>query len=77
MINKAILKFENSKNMVIKVTGNSKENIYVQNIRLNGKVTDKNFIRHGDLINGGKLVFRMGHDPEIREEQKPGLIHIQ
>jgi predicted alpha-1,2-mannosidase len=70
--NKAILKFENGENMVIEAPGNSRENIYVQNIMLNGKVTGRNFIRHRDLTNGGKLIFRMGPDPEIRRGTEAG-----
>ena len=52
--------------LVIEAPENSKENIYVQDIKLNGKVIDNNFIRHSDLRKGGKLIFRMGPEPEMK-----------
>jgi predicted alpha-1,2-mannosidase len=64
LFNKVTLSFENGKKMVIEARGNSKENIYVQSIKLNGKIVDKNFITHQELIKGGRLVFRMGTEPE-------------
>ena len=64
LFNKVTLNFENGKTLVIEAPENNKENIYVQNITLNGKVIDSNFIKHSDLNKGGKLVFRMGNEPE-------------
>jgi predicted alpha-1,2-mannosidase len=64
LFDKVTLNFENGKKMVIEAPGNSKENIYVQGIKLNGKADGNNFIKHGDLTKGGKLVFRMGPEPE-------------
>ena len=37
----------------------SKENLYVDKIYLNGKEYKKNYITHQDIVNGGKLVFKM------------------
>jgi predicted alpha-1,2-mannosidase len=64
LFNRVTLNFENGKNMVIEAPGNSRENIYVQQIRLNGKTKKANFITHSELQKGGKLVFRMGAEPE-------------
>jgi len=64
LFNKVTLNFENGKRMVIEAPGNSKENVYVQQIRLNGKTKKANFITHSELQKGGKLVFRMGAEPE-------------
>lgn len=60
LFNKMTLNFENGKKMTIEATDNSKENIYVQDIKYNGKKSGKNFITHEDLTGGGKLVFKMG-----------------
>jgi len=70
LFNKVTMNFENGKKLVIEAPGNSKENIYVQNIKLNGKTIDNNFIRHSDLIKGGKLVFSMGPEPEKKRGTK-------
>jgi predicted alpha-1,2-mannosidase len=66
LFSKVTLSFENGKNMVIEAPENSKENVYVQSIKLNGKTTGKNFIRHSELTGGGKLIFRMGAMPEMK-----------
>jgi predicted alpha-1,2-mannosidase len=75
LFSKAILTFENGKKLVISAPGNSSEDIYVQNIKQNGRRIDNNFIRHGDLQKGGKLTFSMGKEPNtsrgIKQEAFP------
>jgi putative alpha-1,2-mannosidase len=39
---------------------NSLENKYIQSATLNGKVWNKPWFSHTDLISGGKLVLQMG-----------------
>jgi predicted alpha-1,2-mannosidase len=63
---KVILKFENGRELIIEASGNTNQNIYVQNIRLNGKVLDRNYIKHSELTRGGKLVFEMGAKPDLK-----------
>lgn len=58
------LNFENGKKMVIRAPNNSKENIYVKNIKHNGKVLKENFVRHADLLKGGTLLFNMSAEPD-------------
>ncbi len=38
----------------------TEENIYIQSAELNGKPLNRSWIRHEEIINGGKLVFKMG-----------------
>jgi predicted alpha-1,2-mannosidase len=64
LFDKVTLNFENGKSMIIVAPGNSKENIYVQQIKLNGKTIKANYITHSELQKGGKLVFSMGAEPE-------------
>jgi predicted alpha-1,2-mannosidase len=64
LFKRAELEFENGKTLAIEAPGNSKENIYVKNIVLNGKSVSRNFIRHSDLQSGGKLVFEMQDTPD-------------
>jgi len=75
LFNKVTLNFENGKSLVIESPDNNKQNIYVQDIKLNGKRVDKNFIKHTDLTSGGKLFFNMGPEPEkergTKEEAYP------
>jgi predicted alpha-1,2-mannosidase len=70
LFNKVTLNLENGKKLVIEAPENNKNNIYVQDIKLNGRTLDKNFIKHNDLTKGGKLLFRMGPDPEKKRGTK-------
>lgn len=66
LFQKVTLNFENGKKLIIRAPENSKENIYVQDIKLNGRKIDKNFITQEELYNGGTLIFRMGSEPDKR-----------
>jgi putative alpha-1,2-mannosidase len=48
---------------VIESLNNSAQNIYVQDLKWNGISSTKNFLRHSELIKGGKLQFSMGRSP--------------
>lgn len=57
------LKFENGKKLIIEAPHNSRKNIYVRSLKFNGKVIDRNYILHTDLIKGGTLIFQMDSEP--------------
>jgi predicted alpha-1,2-mannosidase len=59
LFKKVSLTLENGKKFEINAPANSSENVYVNQIKLNGKVYGKNYIRHNDLMKGGKLQFEM------------------
>lgn len=42
---------------------NSKENLYIQSVTLNGKPYTKSFITHKQIMEGGELVYTMGNTP--------------
>ncbi len=42
----------------------SVRNKYIQSITLNGKKLDSPFLKHGDIINGGRIEFEMGSKPK-------------
>jgi predicted alpha-1,2-mannosidase len=75
LFNKVTLNFENGEKMVIDAPGNSKENIYIGDIRLNKKELKRNYIRHSELQEGGRLQFKMQSVPDktrnISEESYP------
>jgi len=50
----------NGKFFEVKAIDNSVENKYIQSATLNGKVWNKPWFNHSDLISGGKLVLKMG-----------------
>jgi predicted alpha-1,2-mannosidase len=50
--------------LTIQARNLSRENIYVQSVRLNGKTYQKNWLQHEDLFNrDASLVFEMGPTP--------------
>lgn len=63
LFDKATINLENGKKFAIKVLNNSKDNIYIQSITLNGKALNSAFIKHQDIVAGGNLVINMGKSP--------------
>ena len=57
---------ENGKSFLIRAVDVSDRNAYIQSATLNGRVYNKSFIVHDDLVAGGELVFRMGPRPNPR-----------
>ena len=43
----------------------SKENIYVQSVKVDGKLYDKTYITHEQIMNGATVEFEMGSKPNI------------
>ena len=64
LFNKITLQLENGNEFVIEAPDNSKENLYVDKILLNGKTWDKNYITHEELLKGGNLSFSMTSQPD-------------
>ncbi len=64
LFNKVTLNFENGRKLVIDAHNNSKDNIYVGDIRLNKKGINRNYILHSELQNGGTLQFTMKNVPD-------------
>jgi putative alpha-1,2-mannosidase len=71
LFNKITLDFGRWKKLVIEAPDNSKENIYVKNIRMNGRKVTTNFITHSNLQKGGKLVFSMTATPDTLRGTRP------
>lgn len=58
----ATIHLENGKDLMIKAKNQSKENVFVKSITLNGKKIDGFLIHHNDLMGGGELVFEMSQN---------------
>ncbi len=63
LFDRVILTFEDGKRFVVDAPGNSRKNVYVNSISLNGKSFRKNYITHYELQRGGKLTFNMSAEP--------------
>ena len=63
LFKKATIHLENGKKVVINAPENSKENKYVQGLKINGEDYSQNFFLHADIANGAILDFGMGSSP--------------
>ena len=75
LFKKATIHLENGNDVVITAPENSKENIYVDAMKVNGKNYTKNYFTHGDLMNGAKIDVKMSATPNTQrgtaEEDMP------
>ena len=51
------------KSFVIEARNNSEDNLYIQSATLNGKQLDRAWLLHDEIVQGGRLVLEMGHEP--------------
>jgi predicted alpha-1,2-mannosidase len=63
LFEEATISLENGKQFVIHAAGNSDENCYILSARLNGRPWPHNFVRHQDILAGGRLDLQMGPEP--------------
>ena len=59
LIKEAVIHLENGKDLSIIANNQSKENIYVKSVTVNGITIKENLISHTDIENGGTLIFEM------------------
>jgi predicted alpha-1,2-mannosidase len=60
---RATVHLKNGKDFMIIAHNTSRDNKYVQSIRLNGRPLDQVWFRHADIANGGTLEITMGDTP--------------
>ena len=63
LFDKATISLPDGKTFVVETVNNSKENIYIQSVELNGQPYSKSYITHKDIMAGGALKFGMGNTP--------------
>ena len=54
---------DNGKTFTILAPKTSRENIYIQSVKLNGQPYDKSYITHEQIMNGDTFEFEMGDKP--------------
>ena len=65
IVKSAKINLSNGKCFTIFAPEVSKENIYIQNILLNGKPYNLNYITHEQIMDGATITFEMGNTPKI------------
>ncbi|WP_406628575.1 GH92 family glycosyl hydrolase [Ornithobacterium rhinotracheale] len=63
LFKEATLSFENGKKLKIEAPNNSAQNRYADKVWVNGKLYDKNYFNHFDLLKGGVIKFDMQAEP--------------
>ncbi|MET7937154.1 GH92 family glycosyl hydrolase [Streptomyces sp. NPDC005322] len=63
LFTKATVHLENGRDLVIKAPRNSRANVYVRGLKVNGKVWNTTVLPHSVLARGGTLEFAMGAKP--------------
>ncbi|HTF28174.1 MAG TPA: GH92 family glycosyl hydrolase [Flavitalea sp.] len=75
MFRKITISLENGKQFVIEANNNDRSRPYIRSASLNGKTYTHNYIRHSDILSGGKLTLTMDKTPNtkrgIEENDKP------
>tara|TARA_R110001606_G_scaffold6617_4_gene29708 strand:- start:1805 stop:4093 length:2289 start_codon:yes stop_codon:yes gene_type:complete len=75
LFDKAEIKLPGNKTFTVETENNSRKNMYIQSVSLNGKNYTKSFITHKDITKGGTLKFIMGNKPNLefgkKDEDRP------
>jgi len=65
MINNATINLENGKTISIKTVNQSKENVYVEKVKINGEIINDFALKYDDIKNGGTIQFYMTNTPKM------------
>jgi len=71
LFTRATVKLSDGKTLVVSAPENNRNNFYVQDVRLNGKRLDVNYVTHKQLTAGGRLEFTMGSEPQKERGTAP------
>ncbi|MBC7417134.1 MAG: glycoside hydrolase family 92 protein [Pedobacter sp.] len=71
LFKKITISLENGKKIVINAPKNSKSNLYVNSLKMNGKIYPKNWLSHKALQNGAVLDFDMSAMPNKQRGSNP------
>lgn len=64
LVKEAKIHLENGKTLSITANNQSKDNVYVKSISINGKIIEDTSLSHQDIMNGGKIIFEMSNQPK-------------
>jgi len=63
LFDKVTLHLENGKDFIIESQNNKSLNKYIQSVELNGQMHAKSYLKHSDIMKGGKMLFMMDAKP--------------
>jgi putative alpha-1,2-mannosidase len=71
VFDKTRIRLDNGKTFTLVANNNSRNNKYIQSVKLNGKPLEKLWFTHHDLISGATLELEMGDTPNRRLGTSP------
>lgn len=74
LFDKATINLESGKQFTVVANNLSDINIYIENVKLNGKLLDRTYLFHNEIIEGGLLEFQMISTPSTwgtKQNQEP------
>lgn len=67
LLKNAVLNLENGKTFEVETVNQSDKNVFVNKVLLNGKQLERPFLKHADVMNGGKITFYMSSKPNKKQ----------
>jgi predicted alpha-1,2-mannosidase len=61
LVKEAVIHLDNGKTLTIKANNQSKQNVYVQSVSVDGIIIERTMLTYQDIINGGEIVFEMSN----------------
>lgn len=74
VFDRATIHLRNGKSLQITARNNSRDNKYIQSIKLNGKTLDQVWFHHADIANGGTLELQMSNTPNRQLGANPATL---
>ena len=68
LFRKAVLKFENSRSLILNADNNTNDTPYIAGLMVNGTDYNRNYITHGMLLDGGQIDFDMVSAPNMSKQ---------
>lgn len=66
-VEEAIIHLDNGNTLTITVRNQNQDNVYVNQVIVNGKTIKGFLLSHNDIVNGGDIVFEMSNTPKNNE----------
>jgi putative alpha-1,2-mannosidase len=75
LFRRATINLTGTTTFIIEAADSSERNLYVQSATLNGRALDRAWLKHEEIVRGGRLVLRMGATPSNwgRNDRPPSM----
>ena len=71
LFKKVTVSMPNGKDIILDAPSNSRENFYIDGIKLDGKSWSRNYFKHGDLSDGARITYSMSPTPNTSRGTAP------